>query len=1406
MDDALPPEEIAPEERPTETPTPRRNVAGRILRWAGGLLLAFVVLLACVVAFLHSRPGRQFIVDQIAAVAPASGLKIEVGSIEGSVLWSATFNDVKFRDANNVLFLEVPTVDLDWRPWRWFTSGLDVRHLVLTGGQLYALPELTEGDPDAPILPDFDIRVDSFIVSDLTVAEGIAGDERLVDFTARADVHDGKLLLDADGELGGGDVFSALINAEPDGNAFDIDVDWRAPAGGMLAAMIGAKEDLAIRLAGDGSWEEWRGELQAVQGGEQVLDFDLTAIDGEYRLAGSARPGDYVEGLPARALGEMVRLTASGTLVDSVLEGDFMVRARGFNASGAGEVDLADNAFGGVTLSAELLDPALFSQDVRLTNARIDATLDGPFRELAVVHVLTVGEVDAGGTILTDLRQEGTLAWNGTSATLPLNASVARVVSGNELFDPRLVGGVIGGTLVYQGDELTSDNLTLRFPGVDGQLALVSNFATGRTQLTGPVTLEDLPFDNIGTVDTAARIDFVIGGGAPWRLAAVLDGRLDRVSNETLTSLAGNGIRFRGGLGFGDGQPLVFQDFNVTGSKLTAQLDGRIDDGATTIAGSGRQADYGAFTVEATLADDGPRAVLVFASPLPAAGLRDVRVALAPSDDGFSIETSGGSLLGPFDGLIDLRIAQSGTTTLGIQRLDVAETRVTGDLVLGDGGVDGNLAVSRGGVDGTIALATRGGGQAFDVDLMANNARFGGATPLSIARGRIDANGLVVSGNTTVQGSASLQGVSYGSLFLGRVAARAQVANGTGHVDAAIAGRRGSRFELLLNSDITPEQITLAAQGSYGAREIAMPRRAVLVSESDGGWTLQPTQISYGRGFVLAEGRFGGGRPVQLELGLANMPLDIAGAVAGELGLGGRISGRINYSGGAGGLPVGEARVIVRGLTRSSALLTSEPLTIAFVGQLSESLLQARAVMSDTNGANGRLQARISGLPRLGGIGERLYAGDLAAQLRYTGPAEALWRLAAIDLIDIGGEAQVAANVTGSLGNPRVTGSLAGDALRLRSSLTGTDITNIRARGRFNGSRLNLSSFAGTADGGGTVSGSGYIDLADMNADRGPRIDLRIAARNARILDLDNMGATVTGPLRIVSSGVGGTVAGRLEVRRANWRLGQSEALSELPNVAIREINLPADSAPVSAVQSPWRYLIDANAESGIEVDGMGLDSEWRGTIRLRGTTAEPRIGGEVQVVPRQGYYSFAGTRFELTRGQILFDDSVPLDPRINITAETDANGLAVTVNVTGSASQPDIAFSSTPALPEEELLARLLFGGSITSLSATDALQLGEAVASLRGGSGVGPLNQLRSAIGLDRLRIVSADPALGRGTAIALGKNVTRRFYVEIVTDGAGYNASELEFRVTSWLSLLGTVSTIGRHSVAAEYRRDY
>ena len=194
------------------------------------------------------------------------------------------------------------------------------------------------------------------------------------------------------------------------------------------------------------------------------------------------------------------------------------------------------------------------------------------------------------------------------------------------------------------------------------------------------------------------------------------------------------------------------------------------------------------------------------------------------------------------------------------------------------------------------------------------------------------------------------------------------------------------------------------------------------------------------------------------------------------------------------------------------------------------------------------------------------------------------------------------------------------------------------------------------------------------------REDVLLNRAAARLVDARGLSATVTGPLRIVSSGVGGTIAGRLEVDNASWQLGTADEEIALPDITTREINLPSELERSTTRTSPWRYLIDARARNRIDVDGLGLDSEWRGNLAIRGTTADPRIGGEVNVI--RGSYSFAGTRFDMTRGRITFDEAVPIDPRLDILAETRRNGINVNVAVRGNALSPEIVFTSDPALP----------------------------------------------------------------------------------------------------------------------------
>lgn len=224
--------------------------------------------------------------------------------------------------------------------------------------------------------------------------------------------------------------------------------------------------------------------------------------------------------------------------------------------------------------------------------------------------------------------------------------------------------------------------------------------------------------------------------------------------------------------------------------------------------------------------------------------------------------------------------------------------------------------------------------------------------------------------------------------------------------------------------------------------------------------------------------------------------------------------------------------------------------------------------------------------------------------MRYTGPADALWRLAALETFDLTGPLEVGADVTGTLKDPQIRGMLASTDLRLQSALTGTDIRSITAHGLFAGSRLQLSTFAGRARNGGAVSGSGSVRPSGMGAGRGPALDLRLAARGAEIVSRDDMAATVTGPIRIVSDGQGGTIAGRLAIDGARWTLGRASVAAQLPAVQTREINLPYDIAPARAPAAPWRYLDRCARTQPHQVwQGLGLDSEWGADLHIRGTT-----------------------------------------------------------------------------------------------------------------------------------------------------------------------------------------------------------
>ncbi len=1228
------------------------------------------------------------------------------------------------------------------------------------------------------------------------------GEERKIDLRGKINVRKDRALVRVDSTLGGQDRLFALLDAEPDRDRFDLKADYVAPRGGLLAALAGMKGGARLRIAGKGSWQRWDGALLADQGDARLAALRLGNRAGKLTALGQVWPGDNLSGMARRAAADGISLDVSGTLSKSVWNGRIAALSKALQIVAIGKVDLGDGAFEAMKVQAAMFDPALVGGDIALEKATAVATLDGTLSQLTIDHAISAERLVVSGVAIERPATKGIARHDGSRWILPVDLAASRVVTGEAALDPYLTDARIRGELRIAGSQVSADRLALIVPGIAARAALRGDLERGSFGLAGPIAARGVKLADMGQADAEARAVVRFGSGIPLFATGSLSGRMTRIDNQTLATIAGNNIRLTGSFALGAQMPLLFERAELSASKLSLKASGRrLADGRTSLSGSGRHSEYGTFRIDTTFGADGPRAALLFDDPFPSVGLRHVSVALTPIPEGFRLETRGSTPLGPFNGTLGLFARPGAPVRLEVERMEVWKTAITGGMTIGKDGLNGKLALSGGGISGTVGLAPSGRSQGVAIELNASNARFGGETPVTIASGKIEASGSLARDATTLSGNLFGQGIGYGNLFLGRVSANARLVDGRGQVTASLAGRRGSRFDLQLQGDAAPGRMALIAQGNFAGQRIALPRPAVLTREAS-GWRLAPTQIVFGKGRAVASGRFGFDE-LELQLALSQMPLSAADAIIADLGLGGVASGMVEYRHPRGGPPSGSARLQVQGLTRAGLVLVSRPVDASIAATLTGSLFETRAVLRDGGAVRGRVQARISGIPGTGPLISRLRAGSLFAQLRYDGQAEALWRLVAVEAIDLTGPVSLAADASGSLSSPRIAGSLSSSALRLQSAITGTDISGIAVKGRFDGAKLDLDAFSGRAANGGQVAGSGSFDLSGIGV-RGPGIDLRLAARGAELVSRPDMAAVVSGPLRIVSDGHTGTIAGRVAIVSARWRLGRAAAAEDVPEIRTIEINRRADVAPDHRIRTAWSYMIDAAGARGIQVRGLGVDSEWSARLRLRGPTNALAIYGQAELV--RGGYEFAGRRFEMRRGRIDFDGSSPPNPRLDILAEAQVTGLNARLSIAGTSLRPAITFASTPAMPEEEVLSRLLFGNSITQISAPEALQLGSALAALRSGGGLDPINKLRAAVGLDRLRIVGADAVIGRSTGVAAGKYIGRRLYAEIVTDGRGYSATELEFRVTNWLSLLGSISTIGREGLNVKVSKDY
>ncbi len=1369
------------------------------LRWGAALVLLALFAVGALAYVADTSVGHRYIADRIAALKPANGLRIKVGRIEGSIYGRTRLRNLRLADTKGQFF-QASDVRVDWTPWAWLSNRLDIDRLIAPSATLDRLPALVPSKTPQPILPSFDIRLGEVRIDRLTFGEGIVKPARMARIAGRADIRDGRALIDLDAASRGGDKLVLKLDSAPDRNIFDVSAKVDAPAKGVIGGMLGTTQPLSLRVDGDGSWKQWKGALVAGAGSGELARLALTVDKGRYGLNGVIRPSLLTGGQIARLTGPAMRVTGNATLENRQLDTHLGVVSPALALSANGMVDLARSSFDAMRVDVRLRQPQAVMATMSGRDIAALVVLDGPFGSANFDYRVTASRIAFDATGFDDVRATGRGKLSAEPVLVPVALSARRVTGVGDIAGGILNNLRVEGLLRVTSKLITGDGLKVRSDKLNGTISLLVDLATGRYDVGLSGQLNRYLIPGLGIVDVKSVLKVVPGAnGQGVRVAGRGQVWVRRLDNSFLAGLAG-GLPYidtaleRGADGVirFTGLRLTARDIAVTGSGY------RRLDGTFFFEGSGRQRRYGPVRLRIDGDISRPKVDLILASPLPSAGLRDVRASLVPTAQGFDWTASGGSQFGPFRGNGQILLPSGGQAVVRIASLTASGIKASGDLRAVTGGLAGQIAINGGGLTGTVALGVQQGIQRVEAHLNARDVKLVGPPLIVVQRGRLDLVALLDPKGTDIDATFVGQGLRYGEIALARAAANAKLVDGIGQVKANFAGSRGRGFDIRSVVDVARDRFVVNAEGTVDSRPIKLNSAALITREGD-AWRLAPTAVSFAGGSATVGGKFGGAA-TELDATVERLPLTVLDIVQPDLGLGGSASGRITFrQPTGGGVPTGSANLRVRNLTRAGLLLVSTPVDAGVNAILDGNGLAVRAIAVSTGKTIGQAQVRIAPLGG-GSLYTRLTNAPLFAQLRYNGPADTLWRLTGIESFDVSGPLAIGADVTGSVNRPVIRGSLRTENLRLESPVSGTVLTGLKAFGRFDQSRLVIEQFTGNA-GRGTVSGRATFDLAAAN---GFGIDLALDAKNASLIARDDFAATVTGPLRIVSNGPEGRISGNVVLDRGAFRLGQASAAQQVPTLRVREINRPFGSPRVRAAPTLWALDVKARAENQLAVTGLGLDSEWSADLSVTGSLDAPRILGRADVV--RGAYEFAGKRFDLTRGVIRFQGSFPPDPVLDIVANANIQSLNATVSVTGTGQKPIIAFTSIPALPQDELLSRLLFGTSITNLSAPEALQLASAVGSLRGGTGLDPINAVRKAIGLDRLRFVAADASVGNKTAIAVGKYITKRTYVELITDGQGYSATRVEFAITRWLSLLSTISTVGRQSASVRVSKDY
>ncbi|MET0544781.1 MAG: translocation/assembly module TamB domain-containing protein, partial [Caulobacterales bacterium] len=1354
------------------------------------------------VLFLKSPAGLNFIEDAADGAKAGRLGTLSLKNLKGDPFGTLHADRVAIADSKGE-WLVVENVSLTLNPWPIFGRIVQIKSASARRVGVLRRPMLEPPKKDkGKALVDFDLQALS--LPDVDVAKGVAGPAARLKMAAAAlsrrngdsSAHLDLRRLDADTDL-------LLLDWRSIKDVMTLKASGRGAPGGLFANLLETPKGAAIALsaAAQGDPDAGHAGINLSVGGAPA-----------FRAGGSWKSG----AVDATLSGDLNSIAPTRVFAER-LGGPFEAKLKLTPAADALQNLDLDARFARLTAHAS----GLVNSDQRTAPKGLDVTAQAPKLnalggglEWASGPAQIDGKVfavDSGYGFRGNARVEqfDRFSVSARSVSGPvdvrmnddaINFQGALQTAGVSAKQKQLAGllGVkpaisVNGAYIRKTGEVRFTQARLDSPAANAQ-------ASGEIDPDGPIRLEGVI--NINTLSAVqagvkGRANFRFGAAranpkAPLQISAQGSGAGLSGENQ-IVQLLGPSPKLQIETDAPSGGGWRIQRANLDGKNLRLGAKGAASaDGVLNIDLQGTARGpfkAGGTNIEGVIDADGK-----------VTGTQDnPRIALQARSD--KIDAAGVHLV---KAVLDVEIPDMGEALAGSIKLNSATPQdpVTASALFAV--ADGRTSVTK--IDANWSGVLANGDIAFggDAPMTGTLAAKGPFAPFTGSPGEFAAN-LALTNSSGVQGvdlSASATRLSFerGRIFVSSARLRARGTEEDLNVVLSAAGEAGQAFVLNVNGPIKKtgdvRQALITLRGKYGEDRIL---------------TQAPIDVKYGPNSmsVLGELRLGQGamsldwrrqgEALDVKLALNRAPAFLGGFISPRLRLDGELSGSASFAGKGDTLRGGgEITIDNLGPEGAGAQGLDGKLALTLGDNRLRSTIDAKSAEGLTITGEADLPASVAAQPFKVKIDPKARA---SGKLLVKGPAKDVWRVFGPTQQYLDGSIDFNATLAGTIGKPDLSGEGTLSNGSFEDAATGMKLRDVDAGAQFAGSTLNITSATARGRSGGSAQGGGNVVFNN----KGATANFNATVKDLKFLDRDDAKATGSGTIAYTARpGEAAKLSGKVVADRFDLSLAATES-SAGPVIAVTHINLPprlriAQEKDQQAENAkPLQIDIALSAPARVFVRGRGLDSEWSLKARLQGSLSRPVLMGNAELI--RGDYDLVGKRFTLDDGDIEFEGT-PQQARLNITGTRAATDLTAIVKVTGTLASPEIALSSTPQLPDDEVLARVLFGRSASQLTALEAAQLAAGVAALSGKQGFDIAGIFRG-VGLDRVSFGGAED--GEAT-VSGGKYIAENVYVEVVGGAAGDPGAQVEWEPRPNLSLVSRFSGNDSSRFSVRWKKDY